>query len=174
MGLLLEQIEILEGEKEIATVIKAIRTGAKDVDEIRQYIEKSTGKSMDDVSDADIRQGIARGYKLARQGAGMAQSYVSPGMAKYASDEYDTFGKLLAPKIAGVGPVKGMVDKGKYTALSPSGEPIDIDVDLSISDVTSMMNMYNKLEKDFPQAAKRLRSGDFPGALNKLYKRMAK
>ena len=77
---------------------------------------------MDDVSDADIRQGIARGYKLARQGAGMAQSYVSPGMAKYASDEYDTFGKLLAPKIAGVGPVKGMVDKGKYQAVSPSGE----------------------------------------------------
>jgi len=174
MGLLLEHIQIIEGEKEIATVIKAIRTGAKDVDEIRQYIEKSTGKSMSDVTDSDIRQGIARGYKLARQGASRAQSYVSPSMAKYAADEYDKYGKLIAPKVAGVGPVKGMVDKGKYQAVSPSGEPIDIDVDLSISDVTSMMNMYNKLEKDFPQAAKRLRSGDFPGALNQLYKRMAR
>ena len=168
MGLLLEQIEILEGEKEIATVIKAIRTGAKDVDEIRQYIEKSTGKSMADVTDADIRQGIARGYNLARQGAGMAQSYVSPSMAKDAANKYDTYGKMAA------GPVAGMVDKGKYQAVSPSGEPIDIDVDLSMSDVSSMMNMYNKLEKDFPQAAKRLRSGDFPGALNQLYKRMAR
>jgi len=168
MGLLLEQIEIVEGEKEIATVIKAIRTGAKDVDEIRQYIEKSTGKSMADVTDADIRQGIARGYKLARQGAGRAQSYVSPGMAKAAADKYDTYGQLAAPTVA------GMADKGKYQAVSPSGEPIDIDVDLSLSDVSSMMNMYNKLEKDFPQAAKRLRSGDFPGALNTLYKRMAR
>lgn len=168
MGLLLEQIEILEGEKEIATVIKAIRTGAKDVDEIRQYIEKSTGKSMDDVTDADIRQGIARGYKLARQGADIAQSNVSPGMAQDAAKKYDAYGKMAA------GPVAGMVDKGKYQAVSPSGEPIDIDVDLSMSDVSSMMNMYNKLEKDFPQAAKRLRSGDFPGALNQLYKRMAR
>lgn len=168
MGLLLEHIEIVEGEEEISTVIKAIRTGAKDVDEIRQYIEKSTGKSMADVSDSDIRQGIARGYNLARQGAGMAQSYVSPGMAKDAANKYDTYGKMAAPTVA------GMADKGKYQAISPSGEPIDIDVDLSINDVASMMNMYNKLEKDFPNAAKRLRRGDFPGALNTLYKRMAR
>ena len=123
---------------------------------------------MADVTDADIRQGIARGYNLARQGAGMAQSYVSPGMAKDAAGKYDTYGKMAA------GPVAGMVDKGKYQAVSPSGEPIDIDVDLSMSDVSSMMNMYNKLEKDFPKAAKRLRGGDFPGALNQLYKRMAR
>ena len=41
MGLLLEQIEILEGEKEIATVIKAIRTGAKDVDEFVNTLKKA-------------------------------------------------------------------------------------------------------------------------------------
>jgi len=66
MGLLLEQIELIEGSKEAAQIVKTMRSLGKDVDEIRQYLEKSTGKSLDDLSDQEL-------FSIASKGAAQAQ-----------------------------------------------------------------------------------------------------
>ena len=67
MGLLLEQIELIEGKKEMTTIISTMRSLGKDVDEVRQYLEKSTGKSLDDISDNELAKIAATGAKQGQQ-----------------------------------------------------------------------------------------------------------
>lgn len=166
MGLLLEQIELIEGTKEAAQIVKTMRSLGKDVDEIRQYLEKSTGKSLDDLSDKELFSIAGKGAAQAKQMAPQADSD-----SQLQTDFKDAQKYMDVPIVGPSMVAKRVRDKmpsGKYTALSPSGKPIDIDVDISGSDLTAIKRAAEKAGKTFPQALDQLRKGNFSSALGRV------
>ena len=168
MGLLVEQIELIEGEKEMATIISTMRSLGKDVDEIRQYIEKSTGKSMGDVSDKELA-GIAAAGAL----AGINKD-AAPAAEKDPQLQKDFKQAQQGMEVPFIGPkmvakrVRDKVPSGKYTTMSPDGKPIDIDVDISGSDLSAIKSAAEKAGKTFPDALALLKKGMFKGALDQV------
>jgi hypothetical protein len=168
MGLLLEQIELLEGEKEMAAILSTMRKLGKDVDEVRQYLEKSTGKSLDDISDNELAKIAAAGAL-----AGIDQS-MAPAADKDPDLQRDFKQAQSAMNIPFVGPaavasrVRDMMPSGKYTTYSPDGKPIDIDVDISGSDLSAIKSAAERAGKTFPDALADLQKGKFSSALNKV------
>jgi len=168
MGLLLEQIELVEGEKEMATIISTMRSLGKDVDEIRQYIEKSTGKPMSDVSDKELA-GIAAAGALAginKDAAPAAEK--DPQLQKDFKDAQKYMDvPYVGPKMVAKR-VRDKMPSGKYTTQSPDGKPIDIDVDISGSDLSAIKSAAEKAGKTFPDALALLKKGMFKGALDQV------
>jgi len=168
MGLLVEQIELIEGEKEMATIISTMRSLGKDVDEIRQYIEKSTGKSMGDVSDKELAKIAAAGAL-----AGINKD-AAPAAEKDPQLQKDFKDAQMGMKVPVVGPavvakrVRDKMPSGKYTAMSPDGNPIDIDVDISGSDLSAIKSAAERAGKTFPDALALLKKGMFKGALDRV------
>jgi len=166
MGLLLEHIELLEGEKEMATIISTMRSLGKDVDEVRQYLEKSTGKGLDDISDMELAKIAATGANIGKQ--------MAPGADKDPQLQKDFKDAQAAMKIPVVGPsmvakrVRDKMPSGTYTAQSPDGRPIDIDVDISGSDLSAIKSASERAGKTFPQALDALQKGNFSSALGKV------
>jgi hypothetical protein len=168
MGLLLEQIELIEGKKELTTIISTMRSLGKDVDEVRQYLEKSTGKRLDDISDDELAQIAAAGAL-----AGIDQS-MAPAADKDPDLQRDFKQAQTAMEIPYFGPkvvasrVRDMMPSGKYTTYSPDGKPIDIDVDISGSDLSAIKSAVERAGKTFPDALADLEKGKFSSALNKV------
>ena len=166
MGLLLEHIELLEGEKEMATVISTMRSLGKDVDEVRQYLEKSTGKSLNDISDMELAKIAATGAKQGKQ--------MAPGLDQDPVLQKDFKDAQMGMKIPVVGPamvakrVRKQMPSGTYTTQSPDGKPIDIDVDISGSDLSAIKSAAERAGKTFPDALAALQSGNFSSALGKV------
>ena len=166
MGLLLEHIELLEGEAEMATILSTMRKLGKDVDEVRQYLEKSTGKSLDDISDTELA-------KIAAAGA-MAGKQIAPGADQDPQLQKDFKDAQMGMNIPYFGPkavasrVRDMMPSGKYTTYSPDGKPIDIDVDISGSDLSAIKSAAERAGKTFPDALAALQSGNFSSALGKV------
>ena len=166
MGLLLEQIELIEGKKEMATIISTMRKLGKDVDEVRQYLEKSTGKSLDDINDMELAKIAAAG---AQQGKQMAR-----GADRDPELQKDFKDAQMGMKIPVIGPamvakrVRDQMPSGKYTTYSPDGNPIDIDVDISGSDLSAIKSAAERAGKTFPDALAALQSGNFSSALGKV------
>jgi len=166
MGLLLEHIELLEGEAEMAAILSTMRKLGKDVDEVRQYLEKSTGKSLDDISDNELA-------KIAAAGA-MAGKQMAPGADQDPQLQKDFKDAQMGMKIPVVGPaivakrVRDQMPSGKYTTYSPAGKPIDIDVDISGSDLSAIKSAAERAGKTFPDALAALQSGNFSSALGKV------
>ena len=166
MGLLLEHIELLEGEKEMATVISTMRSLGKDVDEIRQYLEKSTGKSLNDISDMELAKIAATG---ANQGRVLAPSAdQDPVLQKDFKDAQTAMEiPFLGPKMVAKR-VRKKIPSGSYPAISPDGKPIDIDVDISASDLSAIKKAAERAGKTFPQALDALQKGEFSKALGRV------
>jgi len=166
MGLLLEQIELIEGIAEMDTIISTMRKLGKDVDEVRQYLEKSTGKSLDDISDNELA-------KIAAAGA-MAGKQIAPGADQDPQLQKDFKDAQMGMNIPYFGPkavasrVRDIVPSGKYTTYSPDGKPIDIDVDISGSDLSAIKSAVERAGKTFPDALADLEKGKFSSALNKV------
>jgi len=167
MGLLLEQIELIEGKKEMTTIISTMRSLGKDVDEVRQYLEKSTGKSLDDISDIEL-------VKIAAAGASAGIDNIAPAADKDPDLQRDFKQAQSAMEVPYFGPkvvasrVRDMMPSGKYTTYSPDGKPIDIDVDISGSDLSAIKSAVERAGKTFPDALADLEKGKFSSALNKV------
>ncbi len=166
MGLLLEQIELIEGTKEAAQIVKTMRSLGKDVDEIRQYLEKSTGKSLDDLSDQEL-------FSIASKGAAQAQKMApqadkDPVVQKDFKDAQAAMGvPYFGPK-AVAARVRNKFPSGSYPAITPDGKQIDIDVDSSGSDLSAIKKAAERAGKTFPQALDQLRKGNFSSALGRV------
>ena len=166
MGLLIEQIELIEGKNEMATIISTMRSLGKDVDEVRQYLEKSTGKSLDDISDMELAKIAAAGANAGKQ--------IAPGADQDPQLQKDFKDAQIAMKVPYFGPkavasrVRDMMPSGTYTTQSPDGKPIDIDVDISGSDLSAIKSAAERAGKTFPDALAALQSGNFSSALGKV------
>mgnify|MGYP001195300713 CR=1 FL=1 len=170
MGLLLEQIELIEGAKEAAQIVKTMRSLGKDVDEIRQYLEKSTGKSLDDLSDQEL-------FSIASKGAAQAQK-MAPQADKDPVLQKDFKDAQAAMDIPFFGPgvvadrlqqkLKAKYPSGAVPAISPDGKQIDIDVDISGDDLRAIEKATKRAGKTFPQALDQLRRGNFSSALGRV------
>ena len=136
MATLLEYIELCEGEKEMATIVNTMRRLGKDVDEVRQYLEKSTGKSLDDISDKELAF-------MAGQGAKAGQA-VAPQADRDPELQKDFKDAQLGMQVPFVGPgivaqrVRDKVPSGKYNVQTPFGNTVDIDVDISGDDLKAI------------------------------------
>ena len=166
MGLLLEQIELLEGEKEMSAILSTMRSLGKDVDEVRQYLEKSTGKSLDDISDMELAKIAATGANAGKQ--------IAPGADQNPQLQKDFKDAQMGMNVPVVGPaivakrVRDKMPSGKYTTVSPDGKPIDIEVDISGSDLSAIKSAAERAGKTFPDALAALQSGNFSSALGKV------
>ena len=57
---------------------------------------------------------------------------------------------------------------GSYPAITPDGKQIDIDVDISGSDLSAIKKAAERAGKTFPQALDQLRKGNFSSALGRV------
>ena len=166
MGLLLEQIELLEGKKEMTTIISTMRKLGKDVDEVRQYLEKSTGKSLDDISDVELA-------KIAATGANAGQAQMNKDTTIDPADMKDYKQLQTALSIPGgsyiaAPKVRQKYPSGTYPTQSPDGKTIDIDVDISASDLDNIYSAVKSAGKTFPKALDDLKRGNIGAALGKV------
>jgi len=169
MGLLLEHIEIIEGEKEMAAVISTMRKLGKDVDEVKQYLEKSTGKSLDDISDAELAKIAAQGAIAGQRRYG-PQNILEP---EYAKDFEQTRLAMMVPGGEYLAALKARekIPSGTYQAKTPSGDTVDIDVDISGGDLRAIQRATKSAGKTFPQALKDLEQGRIGVALDRVIRR---
>ena len=169
MATLLEYIELCEGEKEMATIVNTMRRLGKDVDEVRQYLEKSTGKSLDDISDKELAF-------MAGQGAKTGQA-VAPQADRDPQLQKDFKDAQMGMNVPFVGPglvaakVRDRVPSGKYSVYTPSGDTVDIDVDISGDDLKAIKRAAERAGKTFPQALSDLEQGKFSSALGRVINR---
>ena len=166
-------IDLLEGQKEMQTIIDTIRELGMNVSEIGQYLEKTTGKTMDDITDNDL-QNIAVNSVNNINMSQLRRGERDPEI------QADTRNAQMMMNIPGVGPdltaqqVRRKIPSGKYRAYSPSGKPMDIDVDVSGNDLTAIKKAAEKAGITFPKALQSLKSGDFSQALQQMIKRTNK
>ena len=169
MATLLEYIELCEGEKEMATIVNTMRRLGKDVDEVRQYLEKSTGKKLDDISDKELAF-------MAGQGAKAGQA-VAPQVDADSQLQKDFKDAQRGMNVPFVGPglvaakVRDRVPSGKYNVYTPSGDTVDIDVDISGDDLKAIKKAAERAGKTFPQALSDLEQGKFGSALGRVINR---
>jgi len=170
MRTLIETIEIIEGEAEMKTIVDTIRNLGANVDEIKQYLEKSTGKNYDEISDYDIQDIVVKGVNQIDRRK-LQQIQDNPGV------QQDVVNVQRGMDIPGVGPnvvasqIRKRVPSGQYRAYSPDGKPMKIDVDVSGDDLTAIKNAAEKAGISFPQVLQSLKTGDFSQALRSLIKR---
>jgi hypothetical protein len=154
-----------EGEKEMAALVGNLRQLGKDVDEIGQYLEKSTGKKQDDITDYELQRILARGVGDAWQ--------IVPYMDR---DPELQANMKAAQKIMDLpfgadylaGKARDSMPSGTYTVVSPGSEPMDIDVDITGSDLQALKRAAERGGQTFPKALDSLKSGDFSGALGRV------
>lgn len=169
MATLLEYIELCEGEKEMATIVNTMRRLGKDVDEVRQYLEKSTGKKLDDISDKELAFMAGQGAKAGQAVAPQADA--DPELQKDFKDAQ------MGMNVPFVGPglvaakVRDKVPSGKYSMYTPSGDTVDIDVDISGDDLKAIKRAAERAGKTFPQALSDLEQGKFSSALGRVINR---
>lgn len=169
MGLLLEQIQLIEGEKEMAAIISTMRRLGKDVDEVRQYLEKSTGKKLADISDQELAQMAAKGAAAGQQTLS-PDARLNPALDKDYKD-LQTALEIPGGKYLAVPKVRAYVPSGTYRTQSPDGKDIDIDVDISASDLGNIYSALKGAGKTFPKALDDLRKGNIGAALQQTIKR---
>jgi len=168
-----EMIDLLEGQKEMQTIIDTIRDLGMNVSEIGQYLEKTTGKNMNDITDNELQNIVVQGVNQIDRGK-LNQIQGDPDV------QQDVVNVQRGMNIPAVGPnvvanqIRKRVPSGKYRAYSPDGKPMAIDVDVSGDDLTAIKNAAEKAGITFPQALQSLKTGDFSQALRSLIKRTNK
>ena len=166
-------IDLLEGQKEMQTIIDTIRDLGMNVSEIGQYLEKTTGKYMNDISDNDLQDIVVKVVNQIDRGK-VKQIQADPDV------QQDVVNVQRGMNIPAVGPnvvanqIRKRVPSGKYRAYSPDGKPMAIDVDVSGNDLTAIKKAAEKAGITFPQALQSLKSGDFSQALQQMIKRTNK
>ncbi len=172
MATLLEYIELCEGEKEMATIVKTMRSLGKDVDEIGQYLEKSTGKKLKDISDKELAFMAGQGAKAGQSVAPQADA--DPELQKDFKDAQTAMDiPFVGPKMVAKR-VRDKMPSGTYSIYTPSGDTVDIDVDISGSDLKAIKKAAERAGKTFPQALSDLQSGNFSSALGRVIDRTVK
>jgi len=173
MSQIRDLINIVEGEDEIQKVVQAIRRAAKQVAEVKQYMEKSAGKPYDDITDMDIRQALAKVYKDLKAMARWADENVDKGAYRKGVDlALSPLGDVAS--FFGIDTGADMIPKGPQTAYTPDGRAVDIDVNVSGSDIRALKSIILGLAEEFPMVYSHMKQGNFLKAVNQLYKRMVR